>query len=104
MPPPAPCRDVVLYSAPQLISFVGSKRIKLPFFLPRIIMKLCSNQSIPVQYLKGACIFLSDEDEGRYIKDVCVDLDKHSIILVDDNGDGMYWESLHNASIQLGGR
>ena len=39
MPPPAPCRDVVLYSAPQLISFVGSKRIKLPFFLPRIIMK-----------------------------------------------------------------
>ena len=68
-------------------------------------MKLCTNQSIPVQYLKGACIFLSEEDEGRYIKDVCVDLDKHSIILVDDNGDGMYWESLKHASIQLrGGR
>ena len=49
-------------------------------------MKLSSNQSIPCEYLKGACIFLSDEDEGRYIKDVCVDLDKHSIILIDDNG------------------
>ena len=55
-------------------------------------MKLCSNQSIPLEYLKGACIFLSDEDEGRYIKDVCVDLEKHSIILIDDNGNGMYWE------------
>ena len=44
-------------------------------------MKLCTNQSIPCEFLKGACIFLSDEDEGRYIKDVCVDLEKHSIIL-----------------------
>ena len=68
-------------------------------------MKLCRNQNIPVEYLKGACIFLSDEDEGRYIKDVCVDLEKHSIILVDDDGCGLYWESLHNASIQFqGGR
>ena len=68
-------------------------------------MKLCSNQSIPVQYLKGACIFLSDEDEGRYIIDVWVALDKHSIILIDDDGNGMYWESLRNASIQFqGGR
>jgi len=34
-----------------------------------------------------------------------VDLEKHSIILVDDNGDGMYFESLRNASIQFqGGR
>ena len=68
-------------------------------------MKLCSNQSIPVEYLKGACIFLSDEDEGRVVKEVCMDLDRHSIILVDDNGDGMYWESLKHASIQFqGGR
>ena len=68
-------------------------------------MKLCTNQSIPCEYLKGACIFLSDEDEGRYIKDVCVDLEKHSIILIDDDGNGLYWESLRNASIQFqGGR
>ena len=53
-------------------------------------MKLCTNQSIPCEYLKGACIFLSDEDEGRYIKDVCVDLEKHSIILIDDDGNGLY--------------
>ena len=69
------------------------------------IMKLCTNQSIPCEFLKGACIFLSDEDEGRYIKEVCVDLEKHSIILIDDDGNGMYWESLRNASIQFqGGR
>ena len=48
---------------------------------------------------------LSDKDEGRFIKQVCMDLEKHSIILVDDNGDGMYWESLKHASIQFqGGR
>ena len=40
---------------------------------------------------------------GRYIKDVCVDLEKHSIILIDDDGNGMYWESLRNASIQFRG-
>ena len=68
-------------------------------------MKLSSNQSIPCEYLKGACIFLSDEDEGRYIKDVIIDLNKHSLILIDENNEGMYWESLRNASIQLrGGR
>ena len=64
-------------------------------------MKLCSNQSIPLEYLKGACIFLSDEDEGRYIKDVIIDLNKHSLILIDENNEGMYWESLRNASIQF---
>ena len=69
------------------------------------IMKLCTNQSIPCEFLKGACIFLSDEDEGRYIKDVCVDLEKHLIILIDDDGNGYDWESLRNASIQFqGGR
>ena len=67
-------------------------------------MKLSSNQSIPCEYLKGACIFLSEEDEGRYIKDVIIDLSKHSLILIDENNEGMYWESLRNASIQLGGR
>jgi len=68
-------------------------------------MKLKNNHCIPIEYLKGSCIFLSDEDEGRYIKDVCVDLEKHSIILIDDNGRGLYWESLRNASIQFqGGR
>ena len=68
-------------------------------------MKLCTNQSIPSEYLKGACIFLSEGDEGRYIKDVCVDLEKHLIILIDDDGNGYDWESLRNASIQFqGGR
>ena len=68
-------------------------------------MKLSNNQSIPVEYLKGACIFLSEGDEGRYIKEVCVDLEKDSIILIDDDGNGLYWESLRNASIQFqGGR
>ena len=68
-------------------------------------MKLCTNQSIPLEYLKGACIFLSEEDEGRYIKDVIIDLSKHSLILIDENNEGMYWESLRNASIQFrGGR
>ena len=68
-------------------------------------MKLSSNQSIPCEFLKGACIFLSDEDEGRYIKDVIIDLSKHSLILIDENNEGMYWESLRNASIQFrGGR
>ena len=69
------------------------------------IMKLSFNQSFPIEYLKGSCIFLNDEDEGRYIKEVCVDLERHSIILIDDDGNGMYWESLRNASIQFqGGR
>ena len=68
-------------------------------------MKLSKSQSIPVEYLKGACIFLSKGDEGRYIKDICVDLEKHSIILIDDEGNGMYWESLQHAEIQFqGGR
>ena len=56
-------------------------------------MKLCTNQRIPCEFLKGSCIFLSDEDEGRYIKDVCVDLEKHSIILIDEDANGLYWES-----------
>jgi len=68
-------------------------------------MKVKNFSNIPIEYLKGACIFLSEEDEGRYIKDVCVDLEKHSIILIDDDGNGLYWESLRNASIQFqGGR
>ena len=68
-------------------------------------MKLCSNQSIPLEYLKGACIFLSDEDEGRYIKDICVDIQDHEIIIVDDDGNGLSWDSLKDWSIQFqGGR
>ena len=68
-------------------------------------MKVKNFSNIPIEFFIGSCITLSDEDEGRVVKQVCVDLDKHSIILVDDNGDGMYWESLKNASIQFqGGR
>jgi len=68
-------------------------------------MKLCTNQSIPLEYLKGACIFLSDEDEGRYIKDICVDIQDHEIIIVDDDGNGLSWDSLKDWSIQFqGGR
>ena len=67
-------------------------------------MKLSNSQSIPVEYLKGACIFLSEGDEGRYIKEVCVDLEKHSVILYDQEGNGYYWESLQHAEITLGGR
>ena len=68
-------------------------------------MKVKNFSNIPIEFLIGSCITLSDENEGRVVKQVCMDLEKHSIILVDDNGDGMYWESLHNASIQFqGGR
>ena len=68
-------------------------------------MKVKNFSNIPIEFLIGSCITLSDEDEGRYIKEVCVDLEKHSIILIDDDGNGMYWESLRNASIRFqGGR
>ena len=68
-------------------------------------MKLSFNNSFPIEFLIGSCITLSDENEGRVVKQVCMDLDKHSIILIDDDGNGMYWESLRNASIQFqGGR
>ena len=67
-------------------------------------MKVKNFSNIPIEFLIGSCITLSSEDRGRTIKHMCVDLEKHSIILVDDNGDGMYWESLKHASIQLGGR
>jgi len=69
------------------------------------IMKLSFNNSFPIEILKGACLFLNSEDQGRYIKEVCVDLERHSIILIDDEGNGMYWESLQHAEIQFqGGR
>ena len=44
-------------------------------------MKVKNFSNIPIEFLIGSCITLSDEDEGRYIKDVCVDLERHSIIL-----------------------
>ena len=50
-----------------LIEFLtGSLRALNPNYF--FIMKLCTNQSIPCEYLKGACIFLSDEDEGEIYK------------------------------------
>jgi len=68
-------------------------------------MKVKNFSNIPIEFLIGSCITLSDEDEGRYIKDVIIDLSKHSLILIDENNEGMYWESLRNASIQFqGGR
>jgi len=68
-------------------------------------MKVKNFSNIPIEFLVGSCITLSDENEGRVVKQVCMDLDRHSIILIDDEGDGMYWESLKHASIQFqGGR
>ena len=67
-------------------------------------MKVKNFSNIPIEFFIGSCITLSDENEGRVVKEVCMDLDKHSIILVDDDGNGMYWESLRNASIQFGGK
>ena len=67
-------------------------------------MKVKNFSNIPIEFLIGSCITFSDENEGRVVKHVCMDLDKHSIILIEDEGDGMYWESLKHASIQFGGR
>ena len=70
-----------------------------------LIMKVKNFSNIPIEFLIGSCITLSDEDEGRVVKQVCMDLDRHSIILIDDEGNGMYWESLQHAEIQFqGGR
>ena len=96
------CLVILMYIL--IKNFKNNAQFLLGFYI-FFIMKLCTNQSIPSEFLKGACIFLSDEDEGRYIKDVCVDLEKHLIILIDDDGNGYDWESLRNASIQFqGGR
>ena len=68
-------------------------------------MKVKNFSNIPIEFLIGSCITLSSEDEGRVVKEVCVDLEKHLIILIDDDGNGYDWESLRNASIQFqGGR
>ncbi len=64
-------------------------------------MKVKNFSNIPIEFLIGSCITLSDENEGRVVKQVCMDRDRHSIILIDDDGNGMYWESLRNASIQF---
>ena len=70
-----------------------------------LIMKVKNFSNIPIEFLIGSCITLSSEDEGRVVKQVCMDLDRHSIILIDDEGNGMYWESLQHAEIQFqGGR
>jgi len=66
-----------------------------------LIMKVKNFSNIPIEFLIGSCITLSSEDEGRVIKQVCMDLDRHSIILIDDEGNGMYWESLQHAEIQF---
>jgi len=68
-------------------------------------MKVKNFSNIPIEFLIGSCITLSSEDEPRVIKQVCVDLEKHSVILYDQEGNGYYWESLQHAEIQFqGGR
>jgi len=67
-------------------------------------MKVKNFSNIPIEFLIGSCITLSSEDEGRVVKQVCVDLERHSVILYDQEGNGMYWESLQHAEITLGGR
>ena len=66
-------------------------------------MKVKNFSNIPIEFLIGSCITLSNEDEGRVVKQVCVDLERHSVILYDQEGNGMYFESLKHADIQLGG-
>jgi len=69
------------------------------------IMKLDKNQEFPLSILKGALITSPVSGEGRYIKDVCVDIEDHEIIIVDDDGNGLSWDSLKDWSIQFqGGR
>ena len=67
-------------------------------------MKVKNFSNIPIEFLIGSCITLFSEDEPRVIKQVCVDLERHSVILYDQEGNGMYWESLQHAEITLGGR
>ena len=76
---------------------------KTDFFLPRIFMKLTKNQEFPLSILKGAYITSPVSGVGRYIKDVCVDIQDHQIIIVDDDGNGLQWESLKDWSIQFQG-
>ena len=70
-----------------------------------IKMKVKNFSNIPIEFLIGCCITLSSEDEGRVIKQVCVDLERHSVILYDQEDNGYYWVSLQHAEIQFqGGR
>ena len=48
------------------------------------IMELIKNQEFPLSILKGALITSPVSGEGRYIKDICVDIEDHEIIIVDD--------------------
>ena len=66
-------------------------------------MKVKNFSNIPIEFLIGSCITLSEEDEGRVVKQVRVDLERHSIILYDQEGNGYYWESLQHAEIQFQG-
>jgi len=69
------------------------------------IMKLDKNQEFPLAMLKGACITSPTSGVGRYITDVCVDIEDHEILIVDDDGNSMSWDSLKDWSIQFqGGR
>ena len=69
------------------------------------IMKLDKNQEFPLAMLKGALISSPTSGVGRYIKDICVDIEDHEIIIVDDDGNGLSWDSLRDWSIQFqGGR
>ena len=69
------------------------------------IMELIKNQEFPLSILKGALITSPVSGEGRYIKDICVDIEDHEIIIVDDDGNGLSWDSLKDWSIQFhGGR
>ena len=69
------------------------------------IMELIKNQEFPLSILKGALITSLVSGEGRYIKDIFVDIEDHEIIIVDDDGNGLSWDSLKDWSIQFqGGR
>jgi len=68
-------------------------------------MKLSTNQEFPLSILKGALITSPVSGVERYIKDICVDIEDHEIIIVDDDGNGLSWDSLKDWSIQFqGGR
>ena len=68
-------------------------------------MELIKNQEFPLSILKGALITSPVSGERRYIKDICVDIEDHEIIIVDDDDNGLSWDSLKDWSIQFqGGR
>ena len=66
-------------------------------------MKLDRTQEFPLAMLKGALISSPTREVERYIKDICVDIQDHEIIIVDDDGNGLPWDQLKDWSIQFQG-